>query len=111
MHDTWNSLLSIGPARHHQELLTFGLLYAFTENFMLPLFHDEVGHGRVRSGKNARRPSPALATSVALCVYVDLRAKNYMFMGNQFGREREWICRGAGLSCWGSANTGYSVSG
>lgn len=47
MHDTLE-YIATDPAlrRRHHELLTFGLLYAFTENFMLPLSHDEVVHGK-----------------------------------------------------------------
>jgi len=47
MHDTL-SYLQQDPVhrRYHHDLLTFGLLYAFHENFILPLSHDEVVHGK-----------------------------------------------------------------
>ena len=47
MHDTLE-YFSQDPVHrsHHHDELTFGLLYAFTENFVLPLSHDEVAHGK-----------------------------------------------------------------
>ena len=47
MHDTLQ-YMSREPVhrKHHQNDLTFGLLYAFSENFVLPLSHDEVVHGK-----------------------------------------------------------------
>ena len=47
MHDTL-SYLANDPVhrRFHHNLLTFGPMYAFTENFVLPLSHDEVVHGK-----------------------------------------------------------------
>lgn len=93
MHDTLE-YLALDPAlrRHHQELLTFGLLYAFTENFMLPLSHDEVVHGK--GSLLARMPGDRhqrFANLRLLYVYMwTYPGKKFMFMGNEFGQEREW---------------------
>jgi 1,4-alpha-glucan branching enzyme len=47
MNDTLNYMsLDFSQRRYHHNLLTFSLLYAFTENFILPLSHDEVVHGK-----------------------------------------------------------------
>ena len=47
MHDTLNYLRKDPIHRHyHHDQLTFGLMYAFTENFVLPFSHDEVVHGK-----------------------------------------------------------------
>ena len=47
MHDTLNYMSKEPVFRHHHhDQLTFGLIYAFTENFMLPYSHDEVAHGK-----------------------------------------------------------------
>ncbi len=47
MHDTL-SYMSRDPIhrRHHHDEISFGLMYAFAENFVLPLSHDEVVHGK-----------------------------------------------------------------
>lgn len=93
MHDTLEYLM-LDPAlrRHHHELLTFGLLYAFTENFMLPLSHDEVVHGKgsllSRMGGDRRQ---RFANLRLLYVYMwTYPGKKFLFMGNEFGQEREW---------------------
>ncbi|MDS4042520.1 MAG: 1,4-alpha-glucan branching protein GlgB [Candidatus Competibacter sp.] len=98
MHDTLE-YLALDPAlrRHHHELLTFGLLYAFTENFMLPLSHDEVVHGK--GSLLARMPGDhrqRFANLRLLYVYMwTYPGKKFMFMGNEFGQEREWDFAGA----------------
>lgn len=93
MHDTLE-YLALDPAlrRHHHELLTFGLLYAFTENFMLPLSHDEVVHGK--GSLLARMPgdrTQRFANLRLLYVYMwTYPGKKFLFMGNEFAQTREW---------------------
>ncbi|MCB0664135.1 MAG: 1,4-alpha-glucan branching enzyme, partial [Saprospiraceae bacterium] len=95
MHDILE-YLSFDPAlrRHHHDLLTFGLLYAFTENFMLPLSHDEVVHGK--GSLLARMPGDRyqrFANLRLLYVYMWMYpGKKFLFMGNEFAQEREWDC-------------------
>ena len=97
MHDILE-YLSFDPAlrRHHHELLTFGLLYTFTENFMLPLSHDEVVHGK--GSLFSRMPGDRrqrFANLRLLYVYMWMYpGKKFLFMGNEFAQEREWDCDG-----------------
>ncbi|MFZ1829242.1 MAG: 1,4-alpha-glucan branching protein GlgB [Candidatus Competibacteraceae bacterium] len=93
MHDVLEYLM-LDPALrcYHHELLTFGLLYAFTENFMLPLSHDEVVHGKgsllARMGGDRRQ---RFANLRLLYVYMwTYPGKKFLFMGNEFGQECEW---------------------
>ena len=97
MHDTLE-YLSQDPAlrSHHHELLTFGLLYTFTENFVLPLSHDEVVHGK--GSLLARMPGDRrqrLASLRLLYVYMwTYPGKKFLFMGNELAQEGEWDCHG-----------------
>ncbi len=97
MHDILEYLsFDPGLRRHHHDLLTFGLLYAFTENFMLPLSHDEVVHGK--GSLLARMPGDRrqrFANLRLLYVYMWMYpGKKFLFMGNEFAQEREWDCDG-----------------
>ena len=93
MHDTLG-YMSKDPIhrKYHQNDMTFGLLYAFTENFILPLSHDEVVHGK-----------GTLLTRMAgdeWQKFANLRAyygfmwahpgKKLLFMGGEFGQWQEW---------------------
>jgi 1,4-alpha-glucan branching enzyme len=93
MHDTL-SYFSKDPVhrRHHHSLLTFGPIYAFTENFVLPLSHDEVVHGK-RSlldkmpGDDWQRFANLRLLFTFQWTYP---GKKLLFMGGEFGQPREW---------------------
>ncbi len=78
--------------KHHHTRLTFGLLYAWTENFLLPLSHDEVVYGK---GSLVRRmPGDDWQRFANLrLLYAFMWAypgKKLLFMGGEFGQVNEW---------------------
>jgi 1,4-alpha-glucan branching enzyme len=93
MHDTlaYFALEPIHRRWHHHEL-TFSLVYAFTENFILPLSHDEVVHGK--GSMLAKMPGDRwqkLANLRALYALMWAHpGKKLLFMGCEFAQEAEW---------------------
>jgi 1,4-alpha-glucan branching enzyme len=93
MHDTLD-YFSQDPIfrKYHANKLTFSMLYAFTENFVLPFSHDEVVHGK-RSlstrcleicGRNSRFSAPCSPTCSVIT------GKKLLFAGFEFGQWNEW---------------------
>jgi 1,4-alpha-glucan branching enzyme len=93
MHDTL-AYFTMDPVyrRHHHQALTFRMIYGFQENFVLPLSHDEVVHGKGSLvGKMPGDDWRKLAQLRMLLAYQWLLpGKKLLFMGGEFGQWAEW---------------------
>lgn len=93
MHDTLK-YMQLDPIhrKHHQGTLTFRMMYAFHENFVLPLSHDEVVHGKGSLyGKMAGDDWQKRAGLRLLYGYMfGMPGKKLLFMGAELGEHREW---------------------
>jgi 1,4-alpha-glucan branching enzyme len=102
MHDTLE-YMKLDPInrRYHQGQLTFSLIYAFNENFVLPLSHDEVVYGKGSLiGKMPGDDWQKFANLRALYGYMWAHpGKKLLFMGGEFGQRREWTHDGE-LEWW-----------
>jgi 1,4-alpha-glucan branching enzyme len=93
MHDTLN-YIEREPIyrRHHHGEMTFGLVYAFSEKFMLPLSHDEVVHGK--GSLIGKMPGDEWQRFANLRAYLSFMwthpGKKLLFMGGEIAQQREW---------------------
>jgi 1,4-alpha-glucan branching enzyme len=93
MHDTLDYFNKDPIYRHyHHDQLTFGLMYAFSENFVLPFSHDEMVHGKASllykmPGDEWQRFANLRLLYTYMFTYP---GKKLLFMGSEFGQGREW---------------------
>jgi 1,4-alpha-glucan branching enzyme len=93
MHDTLAYMAELPEHRkHHHQRLTFGLTYAYSEDFVLPLSHDEVVHGKGSLlNKMAGDRWQKFANLRAYYGFMWTQpGKKLLFMGCEFAQQREW---------------------
>ncbi len=93
MHDTLDYMHHEPVHRSwHHDSMTFGLIYAFTERFVLPLSHDEVVHGK--GSLIGKMPGDDWQRFANLRAYLSFMwghpGKKLLFMGGEFAQRREW---------------------
>ena len=93
MHDTLQYMQRdpVHRAHHHSEM-TFGMVYAFSERFVLPLSHDEVVHGK--GALLSKMPGDDWQQHANLRAYYGFMwahpGRKLLFMGGEIGQRREW---------------------
>ncbi len=93
MNDTLR-YMSLDPIhrKHHSSLLTFAMLYAWSENFVLPISHDEVVHGK--ASLLSKMPGDEWRMRANFRAYIVFMqthpGKQLLFMGQEFGQWDEW---------------------